>query len=293
MSEKKCDNCDFLLWKNPVQTGKCFGSSLLVLLILKKVNLITFFLRVGYTILFSTALLEFVSKLFLGQGLVTKYGPKDCPNVVGVLKPIIDDLLKQLPRKQAVMRQTVFAYSPKNTFRAAVVLFFLHRFFSWFSVWTILFVGDIVLFTFPLIYKTYQKEIDAVVAEVCKHTKQKTQEFTNCACEKAKPYMEKLGPLNKFVESKINKVHTPTVSSVAPGTTQANIAADIPINEEKHYDSVHTMDQGISSAAQMMPSVPESNTIGSTTHEFNVDQLKDELKESTQHLQNQFEKNNA
>lgn len=289
MSEQKCDHCDFLLWKNPVQTGKCFGTSLLVLLILKKVNLITFFLRVGYTVLFSTAALEFVSKLFLGQGLVTKYGPKDCPNVVGILKPIIDDLLKQLPRKQAVMRQTVFAYSPKNTFRAAVVLFFLHKFFSWFSVWTILFVGDIVLFTFPLIYKTYQQEIDAVVAEVCKHTKQKTKEFSQCACEKAKPYLEKLGPLNKFVESKMNEAHAPTVSSVAPGTTQTNIAADIPINENRQYDNVNTMDQGISTAAQMMPNVPETHPIGGATQEFDVDQLKDELKQSTQHLQNQFE----
>ncbi|KAL3233667.1 Reticulon-like protein [Nakaseomyces bracarensis] len=290
MSEKKC-NCDLLLWRNPIDTGKYFGTSLLVLLILKKVNLITFFLRVGYTILLSTATLEFATKLFLGQGLVTKYGPKDCPNTVGFLKPIIDDALKHLPRKQAIMRQTVFAYSPKQTFRAAVVLFLLHRFFSWFSVWTILFVGDIVLFTFPLIYKTYQTEIDAVVVEVCKHTKQKTKEFSQCACEKAKPYMQKLGPLNKFIESKMNQAHAPTVSSAAPHTTQANMAAEIPITEERTYDHANTMDQGISSAAQTMPNIPETQPIGGATQEFDVDQLKDELKQSTQQLQDQFEQN--
>lgn len=33
--QKSC-NCDLLLWRNPVQTGKYFGGSLLALLILKK-----------------------------------------------------------------------------------------------------------------------------------------------------------------------------------------------------------------------------------------------------------------
>ncbi|KTB03536.1 Reticulon-like protein 1 [Nakaseomyces glabratus] len=288
--ENKCHcDCDLLLWRNPLETGKVFGTTLVALLILKKVNLLTFFLRVGYTILLSTSLLEFSTKLVLGQGLVTKYGPKDCPNVVGMIKPVIDNALKQMPVKQAKMRQLVFANSPKQTFKAAVVLYLLHKFFSWFSVWTILFVGDIALFTLPLVYKTYQKEIDAVVAEVLKITRQKTQEYSKVACEKSKPYLEKLGPISKMVESKLNQVHPPTVSSAAPNTTAANIAADIPINENRQYDNTNTMDQGISTAAQMMPNIPEAHP--SATKEFDVDHLKDELKQSTQHLQNQFEQN--
>lgn len=35
--QKSC-NCDLLLWRNPVQTGKYFGGSLLALLILKKLT---------------------------------------------------------------------------------------------------------------------------------------------------------------------------------------------------------------------------------------------------------------
>lgn len=143
---------DLLLWKNPIETGKYFGLSLLVLLILKKVNLITFFLRVLYTVIFTTGAIEFVSKVVLGQGIVSKYGLKQCPNVVGCLRPRIEDLLNHLPAYQARLRTLVFAEEPKQNLKAGVVLYFLHKFFSWFSVWTIVFLGVISAFTLPLIY---------------------------------------------------------------------------------------------------------------------------------------------
>ena len=105
---------------------------------------------------FTTGSIEFVSKLFLGQGLITKYGPKECPNIAGFIKPHIDEALKQLPVFQAHIRKTVFAQVPKHTFKTAVALFLLHKFFSWFSIWTIVFVADIFTFTLPVIYHSYK-----------------------------------------------------------------------------------------------------------------------------------------
>ncbi|CAI4359455.1 BCE_3a_G0011050.mRNA.1.CDS.1 [Saccharomyces cerevisiae] len=280
--QKSC-NCDLLLWRNPVQTGKYFGGSLLALLILKKVNLITFFLKVAYTILFTTGSIEFVSKLFLGQGLITKYGTKECPNIAGFIKPRIDEALKQLPVFQAHIRKTVFAQVPKHTFKAAVALFLLHKFFSWFSIWTIVFVGDIFTFTLPVIYHSYKHEIDATVAQGVEISKQKTQEFSQMACEKTKPYLDKveskLGPISNLVKSK-----TAPVSSTAGRQTASTtkLAADVPLEPES---------KAYTSSAQVMPEVPQHEP--STTQEFNVDELSNELKKSTKNLQNELEKNNA
>ena len=147
-------NCDLLLWKNPIETGKYFFGSILTLLILKKVNLITFFLKLFYTIFLTTGTIEFLSKAFLGQGLITKYGIKECPNTVAIIKPYFDEFLKNLPVKQAKFRMLVFAQVPKNTFKAALIAFALHKLFSWFSVRTILVVSVLAMFTIPIVYVT-------------------------------------------------------------------------------------------------------------------------------------------
>lgn len=269
-STKKCQcECDILLWKNPVETGKYFFGSIIALLILKKVNLITFLLRVFYTIFLTTGTLEFLTKIILGQGIVTKYGIKECPNTVGLIKPYIDEILKQLPIQQAKMRMLVFAYVPKNTFKAAGVAYCLHKFFSWFSVWTILFVADLLAFTLPIVYHTYQKEIDAQLECACKTIKKESDKYSKLACDKIKPHLEKLG-LAKYLQT----------SSAAPNATSAKLAANVP---------VETTSATTTSAD--LPSVPSNGPSSSATKEFNVDDLTNEIKQSTNSLKEDFETN--
>ncbi|CCC68351.1 hypothetical protein NCAS_0B02670 [Naumovozyma castellii] len=286
---KKCcpPECDILLWKNPIETGKIFGGALVALLILKKVNLITFFLRVFYTIFLTTGSIEFLSKLFLGQGLITKYGIKDCPNTVGYLKPHIDCFLKQLPVKQAKMRKLVFAYSPKKTFHAAFTFYLLHKLFSWFSVWTLLFVGVIAAFTSPLTYCTYQKEIDAVVEHLCQCAKAKSNEVCKLACEKSKPLCDKLekkcGPLCKFIKAKLPaSTGATTTSTITPESTTAKLASQVPIEND---DSTAT-----TTSANVHHG--EQHHASTGTKEFDVDQLTSELKESTNNLKQELQDNN-
>lgn len=271
-STKKCQcECDILLWKNPVETGKYFFGSIIALLILKKVNLITFLLRVFYTIFLTTGTLEFLTKIILGQGIVTKYGIKECPNTVGLIKPYIDEFLKQLPVKQAKMRMLVFAYVPKNTFKAAGIAYCLHKFFSWFSVWTILFVADLLAFTLPIVYQTYQKEIDAQLECACKTIKKESEKYSQLACDKIKPHLEKLG-LAKYLQS------TTTTSSAAPNSTTAKLAAEVPIETTS-----------ATTTSADLPSVPSHGP--SSTKEFNVDDLTNEIKQSTNSLKEDFETN--
>lgn len=257
---------DLLLWKNPIETGKYFGLSLLVLLILKKVNLITFFLRVLYTVIFTTGAIEFASKVVLGQGLVSKYGPNQCPNVAGCLRPRIDDLLKQLPVYQCKVRTLIFSEEPKQNFKAGVVLYFLHKFFSWFSVWTIVFLGVISAFTLPLVYYTHQEEIDSAVNHGLKVARAKSAEFSQIASEKSKPYLEKLdqklGPVSKFIKTQYANANrasagAQTTSSAAPQATTADLAGKVPVEptpSEGAYVSGHApaatsaASRGVSSA---------------------------------------------
>lgn len=261
----KCgdSDCDILLWKKPVETGKYFFGSILVLLILKKVNLITFILRVLYTVFLTTGSIEFISKLVLGQGLITKYGIKDCPNTVGLIKPYIDEILKQLPVRQAKMRMLVFAYVPKDTFKAALIAYCLHKFFSWFSVWTILFTADIIIFTFPIIYKTYQKEIDTNIEKGCVIAKKHTDKYKKLACDKVKPHLEKLGPLSKLFQS-----------SAAPNATSAKLAAEVPLEA--------------TTTSADLPNVPTQQP-SNATKEFDVDELTNEIKQSTNSLKEEFQ----
>lgn len=43
--------CDLLTWKDPIKTGKVFGSIILGLVVFKKVNLINIFFHLSYVAL--------------------------------------------------------------------------------------------------------------------------------------------------------------------------------------------------------------------------------------------------
>lgn len=239
-------HCDLLLWKNPLKTGKYFFGSLLVLLILKKVNLITFFLRVLYTVFFISGSIEFLTKAFLGQGLVTKYGVKQCPNTVYYIKPYIDEFLKQLPVKQAKFRKLVFAEVPKNTFKAFLVAYCLHKLFSWFSLWTLLFVVDLSVFTLPLVYTKYQNEIETTLCKLHKCGKDKLNQCLNQVCDQLEPHLKKIGPLNSILQN-LKQKHTAAETVEAKETASAT------------------------STGVELPKVPETRP--AATQEFDVDQL--------------------
>ena len=257
----KClTECDLLLWKNPVETAKYFVGALAGLLILRKINLITFFLRFFYTVFFTTGCIEFFSKIILGQGLVTKYGIKDCPNTVGFLKPHVDEFLKQLPARQAKMRMLVFAYVPKNNFKVAACLYCLHKIFSWFSVWTVMFCSVIAAFTVPIVYKTYQKQIDDTVGKICALLKEKRDAYTKVACKAAEPHLKKLEPLMKYLH-----VQPPTNES-----TTTKLAAEVPLEK---------------------PAESASASASASGAQFNVDELSSDLKQNTNSLRDEFQAN--
>ncbi|CAH01727.1 Rtn1p [Kluyveromyces lactis] len=271
VSEKS--QCDILYWKNPVETGKVLGGALVALLVIKKVNLISLFLKLLYTVLFATASVEFLSKLILNKGLVTTYGIKECPDIAGTIKPYIDEALKQLPVYQAKFRKLVFASSPECSFKAAGVVYIAHKLISFLSLWTIALVSTLATFSVPILYKTYQKEIDAAVEQGVSVAKTKSSEYQKLVQEKATPYVkqldEKLGPVSGFVKSKIPQ------SRVTPESTTAKLAADVPL--ESNEQSTAT------TSGASFPSVPKTDLkqsvqdVQDKVDDLSVDDLKQEI----------------
>ena len=233
--QKKCSccitECDILNWKNPVQSGKIFGGSLVFLLFIRNVNLLTFFTRIFYTVMITTGTVEFLSTVVLGNGngLVTKYGIQNCPNTVGILKPYVDEALKQMPVKQAAMRKLVFAASPKATFKAAFVFWLLNKLFNWFSLTFLLLIIDISVFTLPIIYQKFQTEIDAVAAQFLKLANAQCEKSCTVLKEKLQPVCErldaKLGPVSTFIKSRLATNEKKTETEAASTTAATAIAA--------------------------------------------------------------------
>ncbi|CDO92362.1 unnamed protein product [Kluyveromyces dobzhanskii CBS 2104] len=265
--------CDILYWKNPVETGKVLGGALVALLVVKKVDLISLFLKLLYTTLFATASVEFLSKLVLNKGLVTTYGIKECPNIVGTIKPYIDEALKQIPVQQSKVRKLVFASSPEKSFKAAGVVYIAHKLISFMSVWTIAFVSTLATFTLPIVYKTYQREIDAAVEQGVSVAKTKSAEYQQLVQEKATPYVkqldEKLGPVSGFVKSKIPQ------SRVTAESTTAKLAADVPLEP--------TQSATATTSGASFPSVPRTDLkqsvhdVTAKVDDITVDDLKQQI----------------
>ncbi|CCE62350.1 hypothetical protein TPHA_0C01950 [Tetrapisispora phaffii CBS 4417] len=245
----KCiTECDVLTWKNPIETGKLFGASLLAILFIKNVNILTFLSKTLYLVFFTTGSIEFITNLLLGNGngLVTKYGIQNCPNTVGFIRPYVDEFLKQLPIKQAAMRKLVFAASPKNTLKAGALFWFLHKVFSLISFTNLLIIVDLIAFTLPIVYKSYQTEIDQVVKQIIEILQKNLEVAKKQACEKAKPTLQsldkKLGPVSKLIKSKLNiddkknESESTAASSSAPaaatsGSEFPSVPASQPISE--------------------------------------------------------------
>lgn len=272
-ASKNCKECDILLWKNPVETGKIFGGALIALLIVKKVDLVSLFLKLLYTVLFASASVEFLSKLVLNKGLVTTYGLKECPNVAGTIKPYVDEALKQLPVYQAKFRQLLFASSPERSFKAAGVVYASQKLISLMSLWTIALIATIGTFTVPIIYQTYQKEIDQAVDQAVTVTKAKSAEYQKLVQEKATPYVkqldEKLAPVTGFVKSKIPQSRT------TPESTTAKLAAEVPLEP--------TPSASATTSGASFPSVPKTDLkqsvqeVSDKIDDISVDSLKQEI----------------
>lgn len=215
-------NCDILFWKNPVESGKVLGLSLLVIVLIKTLKF-TSIVSLIYKVAFTFGVLNLVSSKIVKYQVITKYvQPSKYPNVVGLIKPRIDNFLVNLPTYQLQFTTFVFAEKPFETFKISSVLFLAVKLLNWLSFTTVLLLGILGAFSIPLAYHKNQKVVDAQVSKVSTLVSEKIDKSP------LKPYLEKLNSASAPAASSKKADEEPVVvSESAAKTTAEDINAKI------------------------------------------------------------------
>lgn len=228
--------CELLTWKNPAATGKVFGSIVAVLLLVK-INIVNYVFYVAYLALLVSAAAEYVGKLVVGQGFVTKYRgtPKEYARLFN--NSVLPALSNAATIVESHVQSIVYAQDIEATLKAAGASYILYKLTSFFSLYTLLFATVVLAFSFPPLYQANKKEIDAAVAQYSALAKEKTSEYTAVAQKKIAPHLEtlakKTGPVGEFIQSKFptrtagSTVGTAPVAESAPSVPSTSPLASL------------------------------------------------------------------
>lgn len=277
-----------ITWQDPVKTGKVFGSIILTLLAFKVGNPINWFFHIAYIGFILAAVAEYGGKLINGQGFVSKYKPPAHKNIAPKLKsdvfPALADAIGKFEDK---LYRVVYAQDFECTLRAAAMLYLIFKLTSWFSIFTLIFLAVVGVFTVPAFYVRNKKEIDAVVSQYYRLIKSKTAEATADIRKQAQPFVDNLakksGPLGNFVQLKFptrtagSTVGNNTATSYGTGA-DAHVGASSGISTSatsatpRAAPATHSTSSGFTNSttsASLFPSVPKSSldpagSLGST-----------------------------
>lgn len=160
-----------------------------------------------------------------------------------------------LQNAEKCAQKIVYAQDIESTLKAAGISYILYKVTSWFSLFTLITVAVILVFTVPAIYLKYRKEIDAAVAQYSELAKEKTSEFTKAAQDKAAPHLENLanktGPVGAFIKKNLPKR---TAGSTVGGPTST--------------DSTEEITGASTTGASKFPEVPTDSLNDSDIKEF-------------------------
>lgn len=230
---------------------------MVALVSLKYFNIINLLLRLGFYTLILSSVAEYAGKLVLGTGFVTKFRPAYVSFFEQHASIISAHLVDYLKVAELKVQDLVYSKDLENTFKVAIVTYFLYKITSWFSIFTILMTSTILAFSLPVVYESNKDQIDALVKDSSKVLKLKALQFQEVAKEKSAPYLQKLGPLGSFIQSKLpkNRTASTTVGEVKPSMDEPVKAASTGIE---------------------LPSVPTS-----APGEVDINELESELKQKT------------
>lgn len=198
---------DYLSWKDPVASGKAFGSILATLLIFKYTDVIGWFFYLTAIVLSLSALAEYVGRWATGEGFVTKVKPAYHTAIGDFLETHAQILAKAFKDAEIQLQDILTSVDIETTLKVALASYVLYKLTSFLSVWTILFTSTILAFTLPAIYTANKKLIDSTVVKYSDVAKEKSVEAYKTAKAKAEPTLKKieakLAPITKFIKEKI------------------------------------------------------------------------------------------
>ncbi|CAI4059065.1 hypothetical protein SUVZ_04G0400 [Saccharomyces uvarum] len=207
-----------IYWTNPRKSGATFAATLVGLIVFRNVNVISVLLKIGYMVLFTSFAVELSTKILFDQGIVSRLGMKESPDIVGFLRPHIDRVLDRVPAVEDKIRKLVFAHRTRNNLTIGVSLYFLHGLFAIFSMNTVLMMTTMLLYTVPLIYDRKQARIDRAIDRVKNMLVHRFHRNYTKVVEKTEPYIDKIIPTQNDQDSYSTSVSGKDSSS----TTQRN-----------------------------------------------------------------------
>lgn len=203
---KKSIGLPLLTWKDPIQTGKVFGALVFSLIVLKSVNLLSLFFRLGSYALIASAIAEYAGKLVTGTGFITRYRPSYNKTFSSQTSSFLQNLSQDLPALEEEGQKLLYSFNIENTVKASGLFYILYKITSWLSLYKLIFLSTVLAFTLPAIYENYQDEINAAVVKYSSVAREKAGEYSKVASAKAAPYLEKadakLGPVSGFIKQK-------------------------------------------------------------------------------------------
>lgn len=287
-SHASCPIFQLVTWQDPAKTGKVFGGILLVLLSIKLGNPINWFFHIAYIGLILAAVAEYAGKIITGQGLVSKYKPAPHRALAGKLKQdVLPQLADSFAKAEEKFLRIVFAQDFECTLKAAGMLFLLYKITSWFSVFTLVMVSFIAVFTLPAIYLRNEKEINAFVAQNTKLIKEKTCEATKDIRKQVQPHLDALlqksGPVGNFFQLKFPTRTAGSTVGDSKATSYGTAADHIPATSTTQYGSSTPAARDLSSGASAsttgaskFPNIPKTD-LSQTTYEDDLDQLAKDI----------------
>ncbi|KAI0465289.1 hypothetical protein LJB42_000516 [Komagataella kurtzmanii] len=233
-------SASILTWKNPIKTGTVFGGIIVALLLIRYVNVFKLVFRLATYVLFATASAEFIGKIAVGQGFISRIRPDYFAKLSSKAPLVADHVAKYLSGFELKFQQLLYAENVENTFKAAGISYILYILTGLISVWWLLFVSTLVVFTVPKLYEIYQKEIDEAVTRYAEVAKNKADDLQTLAIEKSKPLLDKaetqLGPVGKYVKQAfpVRTASTSAKADIPAETSEKEVpksAADVKISE--------------------------------------------------------------
>ncbi|CEP22422.1 RTN1 [Cyberlindnera jadinii] len=269
-----------LTWKDPVKTGKVFGTIIAALIVLKSVNLLNLFFRIGAFTLVTSAVAEYAGKFVTGSGLVTRFRPAYTTVVSTKGQKALECLANRLPALEESVQKLIYSADIEKTLKAGALFYILFKITSWLSLNTLIFTATILGFSLPAIYEKNQVQINAAVKEFSALVGEKASEYSKVAQEKAAPYIkqadEKLGPVSKFIKE---KYQVRTAGSTV-GSTSSKAAA-VPVETTPVASTTSGAQIVPENAANLKATNPFETTTGAT--EFpSVPETKPLLEEVTE-----------
>ncbi|KAI5955052.1 hypothetical protein KGF54_001613 [Candida jiufengensis] len=299
---------NLLTWKDPIYTGKIFGSIIFGLIIFKTINWVNIIFHLSYILLLITAAAEYSGKLITGKGFVTNYKQRSPDSSIAKkfnneILPIIGSLNIEI---ETQLKKIFYASDIETTLKASGISYILYKLTSYVSLFNLFVASIILVFTIPFVYTHHKKEIDAAVTKYTNVAKSQISELTTKAHKAAGPrfdeFIKKLGPVGEFVQSKIP---TRTAGSTV-GTSKATkygTAADNQYEQQHTTSSIHTgkgnseittgagttkqpfeSSTGVSTGSSKFPNAPTSGLSGlhPTTVEDVANDSFDDFADTTQ-----------